>query len=138
MDAAGFAGLMHGLAQAWEDLDTERAVDCFTTGAVYIEPPDTQLFEGREQLRAYFGALTGGTFMRFHNLWFDEERQVGAAEYSFGLAGSEEADHGVVVAEIVEDRIALWREYQRKGPLDFDRFLAREGKNWEWHIGNYP
>lgn len=76
--------------------------------------------------------------MHFHNLWFDEQRQVGAGEYSFGMQGQATTDHGVVVAELDEGRIAFWREYQRKGPAPFAAFIGREGKAWQWHIGNYP
>jgi ketosteroid isomerase-like protein len=133
-----FNELMQRLAEAWSAHDTEAALACFAFDAIYMEPPDIQLYQGHEQLRPYFGALAEGTIMVFHNLWFDEQSQVGAGEYSFGLKGSENADHGVVVVEIREGRIAIWREYQQKGPADFRGFLSTEGKSWRWHIGNYP
>jgi hypothetical protein len=110
----------------------------FAADAVYMEPPDVQLFIGHEQLRPCFAALEPGTFMRFHNVWFDAERQVGAGEYSFGTEGKPMADHGVAVMELRAGRIAFWREYQRKGPRPFDRFLAQTGKSWRWSIKNYP
>jgi ketosteroid isomerase-like protein len=132
-----FLELMRRLAEAWESRDTEAALGCFTEDAVYMEPPDVQLFIGREQLRPYFGALAEGTLMRWHNLWFDEERQVGAGEYTFGLHGVSTADHGVAVVHLRDGRISFWREYQRKGPSSLDDFLDQEGKDWDWHIGNY-
>jgi hypothetical protein len=113
-------------------------LECFTSDAVYMEPPDIQLFVGHDQLRPYFQALRPGTVMAFQHLWFDEERQSGVGEYSFGSKKAIEADHGVVVVQLREGRIASWREYQRKGPGDFGRFIAPEGKAWRWHIGNYP
>jgi hypothetical protein len=138
IDSAGFAELMRKLARAWEARDTRAAVECFTHDAVYVEPPDLQFYTGHQQLHAYFDALTEGTFMRLHNLWFDEEAQIGAAEYSFGTAGAAQADHGVVVVELRERRIAFWREYQRKGSNSFADFIAVQGKQWRWSIENYP
>ena len=29
-------------------------------------------------------------------------------------------------------------QLQRKGPTVFCEFVARDGKTWQWHIGNYP
>jgi ketosteroid isomerase-like protein len=138
LDTQGFQALMEQLAHAWNQQDTESALACFTPDATYIEPPDIQFYDGHEQLRPYFAALKPGTFMRFHNLWFDESKQVGAGEYSFGMAGKGTADHGVVIVELRDGRIAFWREYQRKGPSVFQDFIGTEGKTWQWHIGNYP
>jgi ketosteroid isomerase-like protein len=133
-----FRTLMEQLARAWSEQDTEAALDCFTLDALYTEPPDIQLYRGHDQLRPYFAALKPGTRMEFHQLWFDPQQQSGVGEYSFGMAGRPTADHGVVVVTLHEGRIAVWREYQRKGPASFAAFLATEGKTWQWHIGNYP
>ncbi len=138
LDLEGFRDLMEALADAWSRQDTEAGLACFTPDAVYMEPPDEQIYLGHEQLRPYFAALQPGTFMRFHHLWFDAARQVGAGEYTFGAEGAANADHGVAVVEIRAGRIAHWREYQRKGPAGFDDFVSVEGKDWRWHIGNYP
>jgi ketosteroid isomerase-like protein len=132
-----FRELMERLARAWSTRDTELGLSCFAEDAVYIEPPDVQLFIGHEQLRPYFAALTTET-MRFHTLAFDEASQRGAGEYSFGTEGEEPLDHGVAIVEIADGRIAVWREYQRKGPSSFAEFTATDGKTWQWHIGNYP
>jgi len=133
-----FVEWMQRLADAWSRQDTEAALACFTTDAVYMEPPDVQFFQGHDQLRAYFGALAPGIFMRFHGLWFDETSQTGVGEFTFGNEKIETADHGVVVVEFAGKRIAVWREYPRKGPADFDAFAGTAGKSWRWHIGNYP
>jgi hypothetical protein len=129
---------MEQLAHAWTQQDTELALACFTPDAVYIEPPDIQHYQGHEQLRPYFVALTPGMFMHFHHLWFDVLNQMGAGEYSFGMTGKVTADHGVVVTELRDGRIAFWREYRRQGPSAFSDFIATAGKTWQWHIGNYP
>ncbi len=129
---------MERLADAWSSQDTELALSCFSDDAVYMEPPDVQLYVGHAELRPYFAALSPETFMRFHTLGFDEVAQTGAGEFSFGSGAEKLADHGVAVVEIDGERIRFWREYQRKGPASFSDFLAREGKQWQWHIGNYP
>lgn len=138
MTADGFHELMERLARGWSTQDTELALSCFAEDAVYMEPPDVQLYVGHEQLRPYFAALDPGTYMHFNVLLFDDTTQVGAGEYAFGHERSELADHGVAVVEIERDRIRHWREYQRKGPARFGDFLAVDGKTWQWHIGNYP
>jgi hypothetical protein len=138
LDPAGFTALLQRLADAWGRQDTPAALACFAPDAVYIEPPDVQLFVGHAQLGPYFGALTPGTYLRFHHLWFDAGAQTGAAEFSFGVAGRPTADHGMVSLELRGRLIGVWREYPRKGPADFALFSAAAGKQWQWHIGNYP
>lgn len=129
---------MEQLAGGWREQDTERALACFTPDAIYSEPPDIQIYRGHAQLRPYFAALKPGTLMSFEHLWFDEDSQTGAGEYTFGSRGADLADHGVAIVELRDGQIAVWREYQRKGPLDFKEFKAVEGKQWLWHVGNYP
>ena len=138
MTVAELTALLERLATAWSTQDTELALSCFTEDAVYVEPPDIQIYIGHEQLRPYFAALTPGTVMRFHNVLLDEGGRVGAGEYTFGSVDDPVADHGVAIVELENDRIARWREYQRKGPALFSEFVAENGKTWQWHIGNYP
>jgi ketosteroid isomerase-like protein len=138
LDHSGFVELMQRLARAWGDQDTEAGLSCFAEDAVYMEPPDIQLYVGRDQLRPYFGALEPGTTMEWHRLWFDADSQSGAGEYTFAFEGAAGADHGVAVVELRDGMIARWREYQRKGPPAFEAFTAVEGKRWEWTIENYP
>jgi uncharacterized protein YciI len=138
LDAKGFRELMHKVEHGWSTQDTERALSAFAKDAVYMEPPNLQLYRGHAELRRYFGALTAGYFMRFHRLFFDEASQSGGGEYSFGEEGDKTADHGTVVVELRDGKIAFWREYQRKGPMPFEAFASPEGKNWQWTIENYP
>ncbi|NJL93630.1 MAG: nuclear transport factor 2 family protein [Anaerolineae bacterium] len=136
--SADYETLMQSLAHAWSTQATEAALACFAEDAVYMEPPDIQLYLGHVQLRPYFAALKPGTYLTLHHIWFAEPAQTGAVEYSFGVQGRPQADHGCIVTQIRDGRIAFWREYQRKGPALFAEFLAPEGKTWQWHIGNYP
>lgn len=138
MNATGFRLMLDQVARSWESQDPALGVELFHEDAIYIEPPDVQLFRGTEQLSAYFGAVSPGTFLRLHHVWFDEESQTGAAEFTFGVEGREEATTGIFVVELVDDLIRTWREYHTRGPADFDAFTSTEGKQWEWHIGNYP
>jgi hypothetical protein len=134
----GFVALMERLARAWSAQDTDSAVACFTFNAVYMQPPDIQFYSGHAELRAYFAALRPGTYLQYHNLWFDETRQVGCVEFSFGVEGRPRADHGLIIVELRDALISHWREYVQKGPADFSEFIASDGKTWQWHIGNYP
>ena len=139
IDAAAFRRLVEQVAMGWETGDVERALAAFTPDAVYMEPPDIQLFVGHDQLRPYFAAVRPGTLMRLAHVSFDEASQTGAAEYTFA-AGPDDpnADHGVAVVDVRDGRIARWREYQVKGPADRERFLATDGKDWTWTIETYP
>jgi len=137
-DRLEFELLLRRLADSWAELDTTAAARCFTVDAVYMEPPDVQLFVGRDELTAYFSPLTEGTYLDFHGIWFDEPTQTGAAEFSFGVRGADTADHGVVVVGLTGELIASWREYPRNGPATFSSFTATLGKKWQWNFGNYP
>ena len=124
---------MSSLAHAWSTQDTELALGCFTEDALYMQPPDQQLYRGAEELRKLFAALRPGTIMKFHHLAFDEASQTGFGEFSFGYEDTETADHGVVVVKLRDGRIASWREYFEKGPASFEEFIDPEGeKTWEW------
>lgn len=133
-----FRSLLDRLARSWETQDPEAAVALFAPDAIYMQPPDVQLFTGHSQLRSYFGAVEPGTFMRWHHVWFDARTQVGAGELSFGVTGRVQATHGVAVIQIRDGLIASWHEYLQPGPPARDRFLSTGGKVWKWHIGNYP
>jgi hypothetical protein len=136
MTESEFRALLGRLADAWAALDAGAATACFTDDAVYMQPPDEQLFVGRDQLRAYFTPLDPGTYLRLDNVWFDESTQRGACEFTFGVGTQPVADHGVAVVDVAGGLIAAWREYLVKGPSDTAEFLARDGKHWRWHIGN--
>jgi hypothetical protein len=101
-----------------------------------MQPPDEQLFDGRDELLAYFAPLEPGTYLRLDNLWFDEGRQRGTVEFTFGVGDQDPVDHGMSVVDVADGRIRAWREYLVKGPADQERFLATDGKDWRWHIGN--
>ncbi len=132
LSADQFEALLEGLAVSWSTQDLERALDCFTKTATYMQPPDKQLYRGESELRVLFEGLSSGTTMRFHQIAFDGKSQRGFGEFTFGHVDSDVASHGVAVIEVTEGRISSWREYFESGPSSFLRFVARDGKNWEW------
>ena len=132
--ATEFERLMTTLAEAWSKQDTKLALRCFTADALYMQPPDLQLYRGAGELEKLFATLRPGTFMQFHNLAFDAKTQVGFAEFSFGRTGAAKADHGVVVLTLRGGRISVWREYFEEGPASFSDFVRVERKTWRWTV----
>jgi ketosteroid isomerase-like protein len=115
-----FDRLMQRLANAWNQNDARRAADCFTDDARYSAPPDPRVRRGRDELFHFFGGDKGRPrpmHMQWHHLVFDEERQLGAGEYTFDY---DTRSHGVVIVRIVDGRIAQWREWEHASPLSFD------------------
>lgn len=55
MDRLDFVNLMETLAGCWNAGDSRRALELFTDDAVYMEPPDSQRYVGREELWEFFG-----------------------------------------------------------------------------------
>ena len=77
--------------------------------------------------------------MHFHHLMLDETGRIGAGRVLVRhRSRSAPRTTGLQIVELEEERIAFWREYQRKGPTPFSEFIERDGKVWQWHIGNYP
>jgi hypothetical protein len=138
IDEREFMTLMNQLADAWTNQNTDLAVGCFTQDAIYTQPPDEQFYEGHKQLRPFFAALKKGTVMKFHNLWFDKEKQIGAGEFTFGNRESKNGVTGVTIVTIENKKIKTWREYFISGPIEFDNFISTDNKNWKWTIKNYP
>ena len=73
----------------------------------------------------------------FTTCGFDPNTQIGAGEFTFSY-GKGIADTGIAVVELEGGRIKFWREYHKKGPVDFNDYIGVENKRWDWHIGNYP
>lgn len=124
MTKEDFKSLMQTIADAWNNGDARKAADCFTEDAIYSEPPDKQLYKGRDALFEYFGGnqgRPGNMKMTWHNLLFDEDKQVGAGEYTFEM---DNKNHGVTVIKIENGKIKNWREYQEISNLDFNFFVG--------------
>jgi hypothetical protein len=115
-----FVALMEEIRESWIAGDTPRALACFTPDCVYMEPPDEQRYEGRDELFEFFGGDDPPPMdLVWHHLAVDGN--VGAAEYTFR---GEHQYHGVVLVYLRDGRIDRWREYQRRSDLGYDAFVG--------------
>jgi ketosteroid isomerase-like protein len=117
-----FQAVMRALAEAWNAGNSRGAADCFTEDAVYTEPPDKQVYRGRDALYSFFGGAggrPGQMTMQWHHLAFDEKSQVGFGEFSFTYGSTV---HGITVVRLRGGKIANWREYWYGSPLPWDQF----------------
>ena len=119
-----FEKLLQNLAEGWNTGDAGRAADCFTGDAIYLEPPDKQVYKGREALQAFFEetARIAPMQMTWHHLLFDEEKQIGVGEYTF--AWNARILHGIVILQLAGGRIKRWREYQYPSSVDWENFVG--------------
>ena len=120
-----FRKLMKAIAEGWNEGDARKAADCFTEDAVYVEPPDSQVYNGREALYAFFGGDAGPELpmkMTWHHLAFDEASQIGFGEYTFEMYSRY---HGIVIVKVREGKISNWREYQYKSNLAWADFVEQ-------------
>ena len=121
----GFRALMEAVSMGWNEGNARKAAECFSEDAVYMEPPDRQVYVGRKALFEFFGGNKGTDrpmHMMWHHLSFDESTQVGFGEYTFAL---NHQYHGVVVVNLYGGKIRSWREYQYKSDLDWRTFTGK-------------
>src|SRR5512142_859205 len=119
MDAQKFRDLLIFLANAWNNADINAALDCFTSDAVYMQPPDAYIFKGYEQLEVLFSVLHPEENFTWPSVWIDSRTQTGAGGFSFKI---QEAP-GVVSIQLKDEKIWLWREYQWQGCLPWNQFI---------------
>lgn len=113
---------MNIIAEGWNEGNARKAADCFSEDAVYIEPPDKQVYHDRDELFEFFGGKNGTAIpmhMTWHHLAFNEEEQIGFGEYSFRMHGNY---HGIVTVKAENNLIKFWREYQYKTELGWEEF----------------
>lgn len=119
-----FETLMQTVAEGWNEGNARKAADCFTEQAIYTEPPDKQIYKGRDALFKFFGGDEGRKEqmkMTWHHLVFDEKRQVGAGEFTFEYGGKV---HGMVIVKVSNGKISNWREYWYESALDWEPFTG--------------
>jgi hypothetical protein len=122
MNKGGFASLLRLLADGWTDREYSLVASQFTEDVFYSDPKN-YTFRDRESLLAFFEDDEGRSqSCRFHNWAFDEERQLGVAEYTY--VGTYRY-HGTVWIELRDDKIMSWREYQHISDKDWSEFWAR-------------
>jgi ketosteroid isomerase-like protein len=103
-----FESLMQTIADGWNEGDAKKAADCYTEDAIYIEPPDKQVYVGRKALYEFFGGdrkPQRPMTMTWHHLAFDEASQIGFGEYTFQMNNRY---HGIVIVKIRSGKISNW------------------------------
>ena len=113
---------MQTIAFGWNEGNPRKAADCFSMEAIYSEPPQKQLYHGRDELYEFFGGDHGTDIpmkMTWHHLAFNEQQQIGFGEYTFEMHGRY---HGIVVVKTEAGLIKHWREYQYQAVLDWQQF----------------
>lgn len=119
-----FEKLMRTIAEGWNEGDGRKAADCFSVDAIYVEPPNKQVYHGRDELYEFFGGDEGTDtpmHMTWHHLAFNEDEQIGFGEYSFQMHGRY---HGIVTVKLENGLVKFWREYQYKTELSWDEFAS--------------
>ena len=122
-----FTEVVSNIAKGWNEGNAAFAAQYFADSAVYEEPPGKQLYKGRKEIFEFFGGDQGfdkPMKMEWHNLAFNEEKQLGFGEYTFAMNNQY---HGIVIVKFENGKIVKWREYQYKSNLSWDDF-AEESK----------
>jgi hypothetical protein len=117
-----FEKVLQTIAEGWNEGNARKSANCFSQDAVYLEPPDKQVYRGREELYEFFGGDHGPEIpmhMTWHHLAFNEAEQVGFGEYSFQMHGKY---HGIVTVKLQDGLVRFWREYQYKSELNWKEF----------------
>jgi hypothetical protein len=117
-----FSRIVTDIAKGWNEGNASLAAQYFDEHAIYEEPPKNQIYKGRKEIFEFFGGEEGFETpmkMKWHNLAFNEENQVGFGEYTFAMNNQY---HGVVVIKFENGKIAKWREYQYKSALRWEEF----------------
>ena len=122
--ARDFQHLLQTLGDGWNGGDARKAADCFTEDAVYTQPPDSQVYQGRDALFTFFGGedgRPGAMQMTWHHIAFNENSGIGMGEFTFTYGTSA---HGVAVVKIEDGLIARWREYWVGSELSWEAFVG--------------
>jgi len=125
IDKIEFKSILMSVSNGWKSNDARLAANAFTLDAVYIEPPNQQLYQGRQEIFEFFGGESGRKNpmnMTWHHILFDQQNQIGTAEYTFEYKGR--LSHGIVIIQISEGKIRRWREYQYRSHSQWDVFIG--------------
>jgi len=118
MTTGEFAALLDRLAQALAARDHAAAADCFAADVRYRDAMRTSL-DGRAQLLEMFDTEIVAPGVVWHNVVFDETKQMGAVEYtSRGL----HRFHGVAIARVDGAVITEWRALQHLSDFEWSEF----------------
>lgn len=121
MTKSEFKAMLDSLAEAWGRRDYVAAAGAFAEGVRYADPLRYS-FDSRERLRAFFEADEGRPQRTvWRTIVFDEEQQVGAAEYTY--EGTRRY-HGTALIKVEGGKVTHWREYQHVDARDWKEFTS--------------
>lgn len=118
--------LLQTLADEWHAGHAQKAVDCFTEDAIYVDPPEKTINKGHAALYEYFGGdegRAGQMKMTWRHIVFDEAKQTGMGEFTFEYGDTKA--HGVTVIKTANGKISHWREYWYESDLEWDAFTQQ-------------
>ena len=125
MTRAGFVEMLGSMAEAWTARDYEKAIRFFAPDVRYADPLRYSFSNSADLLRFFQDDGDQPQSTLWHNVVFDEARQVGAAEYSYR---GTHLYHGVVLIRLQGGKITHWREYQHTSEKEWDAFWAGADK----------
>jgi hypothetical protein len=113
--------MLQTLARAWTSRDYEKVIGFFAPDIRYADPLHYSFSNSADLLRFFQddGGYPQSTV--WHNILFDEDRQIGAAEYSYR---GTHLYHGAVLIKVQGDRITHWREYQHITDKEWEPFTS--------------
>lgn len=118
-----FEAMLYALAAGWSTRDYKAVADHFAEKCFYTDPLN-YAFHNRAEILEFFRADDGREqYCEFHAHVFDEDRQLGVAEYTY--EGTYRY-HGTVWIEIVDGKISSWREYQHRSNRAWSEFWDRK------------
>jgi len=120
-----FEAMLQSLARGWAEKDYEKVASFYAEDVRYLDPTRYS-FASRAELLEFFRGEDSEESTVWHNVVFDEERQLGAAEYTY--QGTHRY-HGTVWIQLRGNLIALWREYQHVSHLEWEEFWAGTVRN---------
>lgn len=114
-----FRVMLDAMAVGWTNREYDAVASYFNDELFYSDPLH-YAFSNKRDLLAFFRDDNGmPQGCEFHDAVFDEERQIGAAEYTY--EGTHRY-HGTVWIEMLGGKISSWREYQHVSELDQAEF----------------
>ena len=122
MNTTEFRAMLALLADGWSQGEYRLVASRFADQIFYCDPKN-YTFHTREALLAFFEDDGGKQqYCKFHNSLFDEQRQLGVAEFTY--VGTF-CYHGTVWIEIRDGQIVSWREYQHISDKNWDEFWQK-------------
>ncbi len=118
MTAEEFARMLNELATGWTCRDYDRVVANFAEKLFYSDGVDYR-FDDRASLLTFFSDDDLPQSCSFHNIVFDESRQMGCAEYTYSGSFTY---HGTVWIGLGDEKIVEWREYQYRAGVSWEEF----------------